>query len=148
MTAKPAALWMSPATFSWASGHTEIYSRAHPSNTLARVDAVYFLEIDLKQSKEWDHATPLDVLVAQHEMCLFEAEYDPHWADDGALDCGAIHLLRDDGHYTSLALAPDGWVYYADTSIGADVLSSGRYAPMKTAAAMKIAGASRLSLRV
>ncbi len=112
------------------------------------VELGWFLEIEMKQSKEWDHGTPLDELVAEHKMCAFEAEYEPHWADHGALDCGAVHLLRDDGNYTSLALAPDGWVYYADTSIGADVLRSGRYVPMETADAMKLAEASRASLRV
>ena len=100
----------------------------------------------LKQSKHYDHKTPFSELVAIHPTCLLEKDYRPHWADDGALDCGAIHFPVADGRYSSFAYAPDGWVYFADTSMGDHANYFDKYVPVNTAWAVRFIEANARSV--
>lgn len=94
--------------------------------------------IPLKQSKTWDHKLALQALLVNHPFCYLELDHAPCVEHDYPLPSGIIHLVQNDKHYTTLHLQEDGWVYAADTSLGRDVLRSGKYQPMLTCEAMRI----------
>jgi len=101
-----------------------------------------------KQSIHWDHKDPLEQVINDHPVCLFDMEFDVNDALRGTLKGGSIHLLRKDGHYTTLMLLHDGWVYGCDTSIGKDVLKdSCRYIPMVTIDAIELCEKAQDSLK-
>ena len=91
-----------------------------------------------KESKDWDHKQSLQELLKEHPFCLMELEHAPCIEHDYPLPSGTIHLVQNCKNYTSLTLTDDGWIYSADTSIGKDVLQSGKYQPMLTHEAIRI----------
>lgn len=96
--------------------------------------------MELRQSKHWDHRWSLLLLVSEHPHCLYEADFQPHEVDMecGVVACGAIYLPQNNGFFTALCMAQDGWIYFADSSIGDEVLTCGTFVPMRTEEAVEV----------
>lgn len=95
-------------------------------------------ELTPKASPQWDHRLSLREVLEVHPFCLMELDHAPCLEHDYPLPAGVIHLVQRDKYYTTLTLTDDGWMYSADTSIGRDLLKTGKYQPMLTRDAMRI----------
>lgn len=93
------------------------------------------------QSSRWDYKDPLSMVLLTTPNCLYQPECSKSEMGDqhGIAACGLVHLPRRDGHFTTLALSEEGWLYRSDSSIGDEVLVSGRYVPMRTQDAIDLA---------
>lgn len=95
-------------------------------------------ELPMKAGPHWDHILPLRQVVENHPFCYLELDHAPCVENEYPLPSGTIHLVQNTKGFTTLTLTDDGWEYAADTTIGKDVLKSGKYQAMLTEDAMRI----------
>lgn len=102
----------------------------------------YYTEVNpqlpLKAAPDWDHILPLSEVVKTHPFCYMELDHAPCVENDYPLPSGTIHLVQNTKGFTTLTLTDEGWSYAADTTIGKDVLRSGKFKALLTEDAMRI----------